>query len=195
VGKACVVTANKKLITLPKSVDPSDIPAVNKISRLSETVMEQSISILVFDQDDFSTFKIVIEAIQEYQSVVLPCSSEKAVLFTIQQKAVDAVILNFQKPFEQSFRFLAEIKAKAPKVEVIFVGPFDEETRWLWIDAIRRGAYEFLPKPLDVSELKHVLLQATEKHHPVRLRRFPPAESVKDFTPKSWKSKASSRKN
>ena len=46
------------------------------------------------------------------------------------------VILNLQKPFEQSFRFLAEIKAKAPKVEVLFVSPFDEETRWLWIDAI-----------------------------------------------------------
>ena len=37
--------------------------------------MEQSFSILVFDQDDPSTLKNVTEAIQEYQSVVLPCSS------------------------------------------------------------------------------------------------------------------------
>jgi len=157
--------------------------------------MEQSFSILVWDQDDPSTLKSVTEAIQEYQSVVLPCSSAKAVLFTIQQKAVDAVILNLQKPFEQAFRFLAEIKAKAPKVEVIFVSPFDEETRWLWIEAIQRGAYEFLPKPLDLLELKRILLQATEKHHPVKFRKFPPAESVKDSTAKVRKSKASSGEN
>ena len=86
--------------------------------------MEQSISILVWDQDDPFTLKTVIEAIQEYQSVVLPCSSAEAVLFVIKQRAVDAVILNLQKPFEQSFRLLAQIKAKAPKVEVIFVSPF-----------------------------------------------------------------------
>jgi DNA-binding NtrC family response regulator len=144
--------------------------------------MEQSFSILVFDQDDPSTLKNVTEAIAEYQSVVLPCSSAKAVLFTIQQKAVDAVIVNLQKPFDRAFRFLAEIKTKAPKVEVIFVSPFDEETRWLWIEAIQRGAYEFLPKPLDLLELKRVLVQATQKHHPVKLRKFPPAESAKELT-------------
>jgi DNA-binding NtrC family response regulator len=157
--------------------------------------MEQTLSILVFDQDDPSTLRNAMEAIQEYQSVVLPCSSAEAILFVIKHRAVDAVILNLQKPFEQSFRLLAQIKANAPKVEVIFVSLFDEETRWLWIEAIQRGAYEFLPKPLDLLELKRILLQLTEKHHPVRFRKFPPAESVKDFTPKSWKSKASSPKN
>ena len=81
--------------------------------------MEQSFSILVWDQDDPSTFKNVTEAIQEYQSVVLPCSSVEAVHFAIQHRAVDAVILNLQKPFEQAFRFLAQIKTKAPKVEVV----------------------------------------------------------------------------
>jgi DNA-binding NtrC family response regulator len=154
--------------------------------------MQQSFSILVWDQDDPSTLKNVTEAIQEYQSVVAPCSSAKAVLFAIQHRAVDVVILNLQKPFEQAFRFLSEIKTKAPKVEVIFVSPFDEETRWLWIEAIQRGAYEFLPKPLDLLELKRILIQATEKHHPVKLRKFPPAESVRDLTPRVRKRKAHS---
>jgi DNA-binding NtrC family response regulator len=157
--------------------------------------MEQSFSILVWDQDDPSTLKDVTEAIQEYQAVVAACSSAKAVLFAIQQRAVDAVILNLQKPFEQAFRLLSEIKTKAPKVEVIFVSPFDEETRWLWIEAIQRGAYEFLPKPLDPLELKRILIQATEKHHPVKLRRFPPAESVRDVTAGVRKRKAYSAEN
>ena len=104
------------------------------------------------------------------------------------------MILNFQKPFEQAFRLLSEIKSKAPKVEVIFVSPFDEETLWLWIEAIQRGAYEFLPKPLDLGDLKRILVQATEKHHPVKLRKFPPAESVKDLTTELGKAKCLRRK-
>jgi len=146
--------------------------------------MEQSFSILVFDQDDPSTLKNVTEAIQEYQSVVL---------FAIQHRAVDAVILHLQKPFEQAFRSLAQIKTKAPKVEVIFVSPFDDETRWLWIEAIQHGAYEFLPKPLDLLELKRILIQATEKHHPVKFRKLPPAESVKDLTTRLERGKNSQR--
>jgi DNA-binding response OmpR family regulator len=77
--------------------------------------MEQSFSILVFDQDDPSTLRNAMEAIQEYQSVVLRCSSAEAVLFVIKHRAVDAVILNLQKLFEQSFRLLAHIRAKAPQ--------------------------------------------------------------------------------
>ena len=149
--------------------------------------MEQNCSILVWDQDDPSTLKNVTEAIQEFRSVVIPCSSAKTVLFTIQHRTVDVVILNLQKPFEQAFRFLSEIKTKAPKVEVIFVSPFDEEARWVWIEAIQRGAYEFLPKPLDLGDLKRILVQAIEKHHPVKLRKFPPAESVKDLTTRARK--------
>ena len=83
------------------------------------------------------------------------------------------MVLNLQKPFEQAFRFLSEIKTKAPKVEVIFVSPFDEEARWVWIEAIQRGAYEFLPKPLDLGDLKRILVQVTEKHHPIKLRKIP----------------------
>ncbi len=92
-----------------------------------------------------------------------------------------------------AFQLVSEIQAQAPQVEVIFVSPFDDdETRWAWTETIRRGAYEFLPKPLDVSELKRVLLQATEKHHPLRFRKFPPADSVRHLTAKA---KASSGRN
>jgi two-component system phosphate regulon sensor histidine kinase PhoR len=150
--------------------------------------MQEPISILVLDEDPL-TIKGVTEIIAEYQSIAIPCPSAEAILFAIQHKAVDVVIVNLQKPFQQAFDLLSEIKGNAPRVEVIFVSRFDEETLPLWMEAIRRGAYEFLPKPLDLIELKRVLIQATEKHHPVGLRKRPPAESVKHL---SHKRKASS---
>jgi DNA-binding NtrC family response regulator len=157
--------------------------------------MQQAVSILVWDQDDPLTVQRVAETIDEYQSVVIPCSSVEAILYTLQHKTVDVVILNLQKPFESTFHLLSEIKTKAPQVEVVFVSPFDDETRWVWIETIQRGAYEFLPKPLDLPELKRILVQATEKHHPLKLRKRPPAESVKDMTSKTRKRTASPGEN
>jgi DNA-binding NtrC family response regulator len=158
--------------------------------------MPKAVSILIWDQDDPWTVHTVTEAIREYQSVVIPCSSAAGILFALQHKTVDVVILNLQKPLQDTFQLLSEIQAKAPQVEVIFVSPFDDdETRWAWTETIGRGAYEFLPKPLDPSELNRVLVQATEKHHPIQLRKRPPAESVRNLTARARKAKASSSKN
>ena len=150
--------------------------------------MPQAVSILVWDQDDSRTVHRVAEAIAQYQSVVIPCSSSAAILYALQDKTVDVLILNLQKPLQDTFQLLSEIQAQAPQVEVIFVSPFDDdETRWAWTETIRRGAYEFLPKPLDPSELSRVLVQATEKHHPIQLRKRPPAASVRNLTAKARK--------
>jgi DNA-binding NtrC family response regulator len=166
------------------------------VSVCSTARMAQAVSILVWDQDDPRTVHRVAEAIEEYQSVVIPCSSAAAILFTLQHKTVDVLILNLQKPLQDTFQLLSEIQAQAPQVEVIFVSPFDDdETRWAWTETIRRGAYEFLPKPLDPSELSRVLVQATEKHHPIQVRKRPPAASVRDLTAKARKAKASSGQN
>ena len=154
--------------------------------------MEQPVSVLILDQDDALTARKVAEALEEYQSVVIPCSSPEALLFTVQHKSVDVVILSLQKPFEQTFHLLSEMKTKAPRVDVIFISKFDPETLWIWVEAIRRGAYEFLPKPLDLPELKCILVQATAKHHPLKLRKRPPAESIKGVTAKAQKRKPSS---
>jgi DNA-binding NtrC family response regulator len=161
----------------------------------SKTVMQQAVSILVWDPDPLTLHRVA-EAIDEYQSVVIPCSSVEAILSNLQHRAVDVVILNLRKPFQSTFHLLSEIQAKAPQVEVIFVSHFeDDETRWVWIETIQRGAYEFLPKPLDLPELTRVLVQATEKHHPMKPRKRPPSESVKDVTPKARKQTASSDQN
>jgi DNA-binding NtrC family response regulator len=132
----------------------------------------------------------VAEAIEAYQSVVITCLSAEALLFTLQRRRVDVVILSLQKPFEEAFHLLNKIKTNASQAEVIFVSEFDDETRWIWMEAIQCGAYEFLPKPLDLSELQRILVQATERHHPVKFRKRPPAQSVKDLTSAAHKGKA-----
>ena len=154
--------------------------------------MRQMISVAVFDPEDSITATRVIDALQEYQSVVIPCASDEAVLSVIGHQRVDVAVLNLSKPFVGAFRLLSEIQAKSAQTEVIFVAHFDDELLRAWMEVIRRGAYEFLPKPLDREELKHHVVQAAEKHHPVELRKRPPAESVKNLSISStnWTSAA-----
>jgi len=149
--------------------------------------MKDTISIVVCDPEDPRTLESVAEAVREYQSVLIPCASGEAVGAAIERQPVDVVVLNLQKPLEEAFRLLLEIQGKAPQAEVIFVAQFDDEMLWVWMEVIQRGAYEFLPKPFDPEELKHHVVHATEKHHPVRLRKRPPAESVKDLKATSKK--------
>jgi len=143
--------------------------------------MKNRISIVVCDPDDPLTVGIVAKALKEYLSILIPCTSGEAVGAAIECQPVDVVIVNLQKPLKKAFRLLSEIQMKAPQTEVIFVAQFADEMLRSWMEIIRRGAYEFLAKPLDPEELKYQVVRATEKHHPVRLQKRPFAETVKDL--------------
>jgi DNA-binding NtrC family response regulator len=143
--------------------------------------MKDTISVVAFDPEDPCTVESLAEALSEYQSVLIPCTTEETMQDTIERQPVDVVVLNLQKPFEDAFGLLSQIQDKAPQAEVIFGGQFDDEMLWAWMEVIQRGAYEFLPKPFDPDELKHHVVHAAEKHHAVRRRKRPPAESVKDL--------------
>lgn len=141
--------------------------------------MRETLSVAVFDPDDPITVKNVAEAVKDYRSVVIPCTSQSIVLSTINQQHVDAVVIGFQEPFQRTFTLLSQIKAQAAGVEVVFLSEFDDETLWVWVEAIQRGAYEFLPKPVDLVDLRRTLLRAAEKWHPVQTKKLPPAESIR----------------
>src|SRR5262245_60310077 len=97
--------------------------------------------------------------------------SPETVGAAIERQSVDVVVVNLQKPLKEAFRLLSEIQTKAPLAEVIFVAEFADDMLRPWMEIIRRGAYEFLVKPLDPTELRHQVVRAAEKHHPVRLQK------------------------
>lgn len=131
--------------------------------------MGAEISILVVDHDP-ATIARVQEAMREHASLVIDCPSLEAVFDRLPQEGTaHVVVVNLDQPFEKTFDALPEIKARVAGVEVVFVSRFDDET--LWIEAIQRGAYDFLVKPLDQVELKRILFLATEKHRPVILHK------------------------
>jgi len=144
--------------------------------------MKPTIAVAVLDPNDPVTARSVKDGLREYQAVVIPCESKKAMHAALMRQQMDVVVLKLSRPFDEDFRTLAEVQIKAPHAEVIFVAQFDDEMLRDWMEVIQRGAYEFLPKPLDREELRHHLLRATEKHHPVELRKRLHATSAKNLS-------------
>jgi DNA-binding NtrC family response regulator len=130
--------------------------------------MRETLSVLFANLDE-ATVKAARHAIQGYSSQLTSCNSTQALFETVQNESIDVVLLDLEQPFEISFDLLSELKAQFPQTEVVFVSRFDDEK--LWVEALQRGAYDFLAKPLELSELKRVLVQATERHHPLKAVR------------------------
>ena len=122
--------------------------------------MQKAISVAIVDPEPRMIEEAVL-AIAAYHPQIAVYSSISLML-EAPSEATDVIILNLERPFEETFEFIPRLKAKLPSVEIVFITRFDEES--LWVEAIQRGAYDLLPKPIDVSELERILLHATEKH-------------------------------
>jgi DNA-binding NtrC family response regulator len=153
--------------------------------------MQNPISIMIVDTEP-DTAERVRHAIAAYLSKITTYSSVSLMVEALAETSVDVIILNLERPFEETFDLLPSLKARRPAVEIVFITRFDDET--LWVEAIQRGAYDLLPRPIDVSELARILLHAVEKHRgKLRvMKRRPPSQSVQlsgagPITPKSGK--------
>ena len=70
----------------------------------------------------------------------------------------DVVLLDISTSLEGLLHSLASLKERHPKTEVVLLVPQSE--MYFWIEAIHAGAWECLPKPVEGSELKAVLVKS-----------------------------------
>ena len=77
----------------------------------------------------------------------------------------DIVLFNIKTGAQSCFSRLEKVQRQWPSTQVIFLSSVDDIH--LWAEAIRLGAYDFLPKPIDPDQLKWVLQGALAKKLPV----------------------------
>jgi DNA-binding NtrC family response regulator len=138
--------------------------------------MQNAISVVIVDPEP-DTAERISQATAAYLSKITAYPSVSLMLEALAETSVDVIILKLEPPFEEAFDLVPSLKAKLPAVEIVFVTRFDDET--LWVEAIQRGAYDLLPRPIDVSELARILVHAVEKHRgKLRVMKRPPSQSV-----------------
>ncbi len=92
---------------------------------------------------------------------VTVCEDGPAALAALEQHTFDAAIVDLRMPTMSGWDVVDHIRTHSPETEVIIsTGYGNLETA---IQAIRRGAYDFLPKPCKLFEVANVLRRVAEK--------------------------------
>ena len=113
--------------------------------------------------DDEASIREMLEIMltkEGYRVATAPSGPEALQLFKKQSFAV--VLTDIRMRPMDGLALLKEIKGLQPRTEVIMISAFaDTETA---VEAMNEGAYDYFPKPFDLTELKSVIRSALSKY-------------------------------
>ena len=125
--------------------------------------------LIVDDEKDF--VDILSNRLKDAGETVSCAYSGQECLTVLDEKTIDVVILDIKMPGMDGMDTLKEIKKRHPLVEVIMLtGHGSTETA---VDGMKLGAYDYLLKPADFSELTAKLTGARKRkdEHEERIRQ------------------------
>jgi DNA-binding NtrC family response regulator len=132
---------------------------------VSQTVAEPPLttrrrgSVLVVDDEE--GVRASIRAILEETCEVLEAEHGAAALEILAQREVDLVMLDQRMPGEAGVDVLPRVKALDPSVVVVLATAVrDVRTA---VEALKRGAYDYLIKPFDVDDIIGLVDRVLEK--------------------------------
>ncbi len=132
--------------------------------------------VLIVD-DDEAFRRILAERMRNRQLEVQTASSAAEALELIEKETFDAVLLDLMMPEMDGIEALKRMLEKRPETQVIFLTGHPSVSRG--VEAMKLGALDFIPKPVDVNELTEKIRQAragrllfVEKKNREKLKRL-----------------------
>jgi DNA-binding NtrC family response regulator len=114
---------------------------------------------------DAEVLHLVEKAIPEYRRSRMSLAFSDDVTLLAADPPPDIVLFNIKTEAQSCFSRLEKVQGQWPGTHVIFLSPVDDIH--LWAEAIRLGAYDFLPKPIDPDQLKWILQGALARKRPM----------------------------
>ena len=115
-------------------------------------------SILIVDDD--RTARYGVRRALEDRYKVLEAESVAAARPVLAAESPDLLLLDIEMPEENGLEFLRELRAKGNNSAVIMITAYGSEK--VAVEAMKSGAYDYLPKPFEVDELRLVVEKAFE---------------------------------
>jgi nitrogen regulation protein NR(I) len=115
--------------------------------------------ILVVD-DSQPIITLMKEFLQEEGYRVITATSAKDALLLIEKEKPDLVLMDIRLPDMDGLDALIEVKKRDPKLSVIMMTAYG--TTQTAIEAMKRGAYDYVAKPFNNEELKVLIRKALE---------------------------------
>ena len=122
-------------------------------------------TVLVVDDDPEMTSIIQKVLVREEYEVLTAENGEEA-MSVLQSHPAQVVIADWKMPVCDGMRLIERIRRQGPQTKVIMITAFGEVDDYL--EAMNRGAFEFLSKPLNIDELKALVRRALSAVEPVK---------------------------
>src|SRR5689334_10999648 len=134
-------------------------------------------TLLVIDDEESVrySFRYVFE---EDEIKVLTAATAAAGLEAIQESSPDVVVLDLQLPDRSGLDLFTEIQKLDAKRPVIFITAHG--TAETAIEAMKRGAFDYLVKPVDLGRLTQIIGRAFEAARLMRAPALLPVEEDGD---------------
>jgi DNA-binding NtrC family response regulator len=110
---------------------------------------------------DAEVRRLVEKAIPEYRRSRTSLAFSDDLTLLPADPPPDIVLFNIKTEAQSCFSRLEKVQGQWPSTQVVFLSSVDDIH--LWAEAIRLGAYDFLPKPIDPDQLKWILQGALVK--------------------------------
>jgi len=131
--------------------------------------------ILLID-DDEGLVHFLTRFFQRKRYAVTSCLSGQAALDAIAKESFDLILLDYKMPDLNGLDALTQIRKVEAKTPVILMTAYG--TTDLAIEAMKRGAYDYLVKPFEHKDLSRIVGEALETNRQMKdIVRFPAAPS------------------
>lgn len=118
--------------------------------------------ILVVD-DERNIQSILKEVLSEEGYSVVTAGTGKGCMDAVNKEFFDAIILDVKLPDIDGISIIENIKKTSGESEIIVIS--GHATIEMAVEAIKRGAYDFIKKPLSLEKVRIVLSHAIEMHN------------------------------
>lgn len=115
-------------------------------------------TILIVDDDSTARYGMRRVLAGRYQ--VLEAESVSAARQVLTQENPHLVLLDIEMPEESGLDYLRELKGQASSPAVIIITAYGSEK--IAVEAMKSGAYDYLPKPFEVDELRLMVERALD---------------------------------
>jgi DNA-binding NtrC family response regulator len=138
--------------------------------------------VLIVD-DDKAFLAILAERMQNRGMEVSTAESAAVALQMLEKETYDAVLLDLMMPEMGGIEALQIMRRKQPEVQVIFLTGHPSVSKG--VEAMKLGAMDFIPKPVDMNELTEKIKHAKASRM-ILVEKQTQEKIKKILTDKSW---------
>lgn len=119
-------------------------------------------SLILVVEDDPLQRKLIRSSLEDRGFRVIEASSRREAQEAVEREPVEAAVVDYQLGRETGLEVIEDILARNPLVTPVMVTAYGSIERA--VEAVRKGAYDFIAKPVEAERLVLVLERALEKH-------------------------------